>query len=89
MSVDTPKQAQVVWRKHGARTFRVKTPDSPVLPGEINCPFYDNGEQCITCMKCNGDAGPNICVNVHGATAPRYIRKYGRANQWKSQSTET
>lgn len=80
-SADTPSQAAKM-RKQGARTFRVKTEDAPLMPGEIECLFYDKGLTCRECMLCDGAAkgGVSIAVTVHGSLRKRYETKYAKAN---------
>ena len=80
VSADTPKQAAKLQSK-GHRTFRVKTPDSPALPGEIECLSDSKGLQCADCMLCHGGkTAANVYINVHGSLSSRYVNKYGNAN---------
>ena len=81
VSADTPKQAL---RAHaaGARTFRVRTPDAPMLAGEIECLADSEGLSCADCLLCHGKrtAAPNVVITVHGSRAARYVSKYQRIN---------
>lgn len=81
VSADTPKQAAASHSK-GLRTFRVKTEDSPLLPGEIECLSESKGMSCADCGLCNGAkaAAPSVVINVHGSLSSRYVSKYGNAN---------
>lgn len=82
VSADTPRQASAM-QGQGYRTFRVKTPDSPCLPGEVTCPTeYNDAANCAACGICNGAArdGKSVVINVHGSKASRYVAKYGNAN---------
>lgn len=62
-SADSAEEA-LQYQAQGFKTFRVKTPDEPMLPGEIYCPS-ERGVQCITCGLCNGRKA-NVAINVHG-----------------------
>lgn len=79
VSADTPKSA---FRAHtwGIRTFRVKTEEGALLPNEIECKADSENMQCIDCGLCNGGAGVNVAVTVHGKLAKKYEAKYARAN---------
>lgn len=81
VSADTPKQS-AMHQKHGRRTFRVKTEESPLLPNEIECLADTKGMNCLDCGLCSGDRanGPSIAINVHGSFTKRYTSKYGRIN---------
>lgn len=54
----------------GWSTFRVMSPDSPQLPGEIECPNVQNPEiQCTNCRLCSGNPkgrSKHISIEVHG-----------------------
>ena len=68
-SVDNPEQAARV----GSRYFRVKTPDSPVLAGEVECLSDSKGLKCADCLVCDGgDKGKSIYITAHGAKANRF-----------------
>lgn len=81
VSADTPKQA-LKYHGKGLRTFRVKTPDAPALPNEIECLADAKGLTCLECGLCNSATNdkPNIYINVHGQKAGNYTKKYGKAN---------
>ena len=79
-SADTPKQA-LAHQKLGARTFRVKTVDAPMLPNEIECLSDSKNLECLDCLLCSGNKAPkNIVINVHGSKASRYTQKFSKAN---------
>jgi len=68
-SVDNPEQAARV----GSRYFRVKTPDSPVLAGEVECLSDSKGLKCSDCLVCDGgDKGKSIYITAHGAKASKF-----------------
>lgn len=76
-SVGTAKEAFQAQRQ-GWRTFRVRRPDEPLLPGEIACPASAEAghkTQCERCGLCNGktrgDRRANIAIIDHGPTASR------------------
>ena len=82
VSADTPKQASAL-QAQGFRTFRVKTPGSACLPGEITCPTeYDDKASCASCGMCNGATrdGRSIVIDVHGSKSSRYVAKFGGVN---------
>ena len=82
VSADTPRQASAL-QGRGYRTFRVKAPGAPVLPGEITCPTEYNAQaNCAACGLCNGAArdGKSVVIDVHGSLSSRYVSKYGNAN---------
>lgn len=68
VSVESVVQAESWWDK-GHRTFRVKSPDDPVLAGEIYCPAAKSDSvQCVDCGICSGGAkGPNVVIDAHGS----------------------
>jgi hypothetical protein len=80
VSADTPKSAQM-HNKHGRRTFRVKTPEAPLMAGEIECPA-ETGVKCADCRACSGalGGGVSIAIDVHGSRSKRYTEKFNRAN---------
>lgn len=78
-SADTPKQAQKL-NKRGARTFRVKTVEAPMLNNEIECKSDSEGLKCIDCGLCDGANGnPNIVIDVHGSRSRRFSDSLGSA----------
>lgn len=81
VSADTPKAA-AMHQKFKRRTFRVKTPDSELLPNEIECVSDTMGMSCADCGLCNGARQSNvsIAINVHGTLSSRYENKYGKVN---------
>lgn len=82
LSADTPKQALKAQSK-GQRTFRVKTPEAPLLDGEIECLADSKGLTCQECGLCDGANSankPNIVINVHGSRSKRYEDKFSKAN---------
>lgn len=73
-SVDSPAEAREA-QAAGWRTFRVRTENQPVGPGEITCPASDEAGHRVTCLQCRlcmGRAKPakSIAILVHG-TAER------------------
>lgn len=80
VSSDTPK-ATTRHLKAGYRTFRVKTPEAPLLDGEVMCPA-ETGVHCADCQACSGslNRGQSIAINVHGSRSRRYVEKFSRAN---------
>lgn len=81
VSADTPKQAAQL-HSQGLRTFRVKTAESPMLPGEIECLADSQGLSCVECGMCDGarKESASIAITVHGSLSGRYVNKYGNAN---------
>ena len=55
----------------GWRTFRVRTPSMPVLPGELVCPATPEGGKrttCSKCLLCRGATAPvDVTVMAHGS----------------------
>lgn len=80
VSADTPKSALKRTRE-GYRTFRVKTPEAPLLENEVPCPA-DTGVSCADCQACSSAlAGQmSIAIDVHGSRSKRYTEKFNRAN---------
>lgn len=81
VSADTPKQA-AKFHKQGLRTFRVKTPEAPLLAGEVECLADTKGLTCQECKLCSGASvrGAAVAINVHGQRSKRYAEKYGKVN---------
>lgn len=71
VSTHTGKETSRLHQK-GVSTFRVKHIDDELLPGEINCPYTENGITCIECKKCLGNGAPSVAIDVHGSTASRF-----------------
>jgi hypothetical protein len=68
-------------RARGWRTFRIRTADGPLLPGEFMCPASDEAGKrttCERCCACNGTrldtrrSAGNPAIIVHGAKAGRF-----------------
>jgi hypothetical protein len=78
-SCETPKQAAQA-QAMGWRTFRVKTPDSENMAGELTCHSEQLGITCQQCGLCAGGKGPNVSITVHGAQASKYVAKFEAAN---------
>lgn len=81
-SVATEKEYRHA-KRLGWRTFRVKSPDDPVLPNERECPAQDKFRQegrkvqCISCMACHGTNGKaglvDLVIDDHGPTSPKAL----------------
>lgn len=74
VSADNEAEA-LFYQGMGARTFRVKRPEDPMMEGEVYCPADSNaGVQCIDCGLCSGayQAKANVAINVHGQRQKRY-----------------
>jgi hypothetical protein len=62
------------------RTFRVRRPADPLLPGEFSCPASAEAgkrKTCATCGACDGSLrsrAASASIIAHGATASRFIR---------------
>jgi hypothetical protein len=78
-SCDTPEEREEA-KSRGWRTFRCRTEDEPVLPGEIVCPASVEGgkkSNCADCGLCNGikkmgskkDPRKDITMIAHGGGA--------------------
>ena len=70
-SVETEAQ-RLQAKAMGYRTFRVTT-QSETLAGEIMCPHYTRGVQCVDCLLCAGTKrkAKDIAVLAHGALKGR------------------
>ena len=77
-SADTEAEA-IKYQSEGWKTFRVKSHDDPLLPGEIYCPSESHGVQCIDCNLCNGNKA-NVVINVHGTKG-----KITKFNEWNKK----
>ncbi len=81
-SVDTVSdQTEAAGR--GWRTFRVATPDTGKLRGEVVCPASDEAGHKITCHDCGACDGrrrpkvkSNIVIQAHGAKTKRFIEEF-------------
>ena len=68
-SIDTEKQAL----ESNERYFRVKNPEMPALPGEVECLSDSKGMLCSDCLVCDGgEKGKSVYINVHGANASKF-----------------
>jgi len=75
-SVDTPAE-QVEARNAGWRTFRVRLPSEPLMPGEVVCPASKEGGMrttCERCLFCKGGKGASVAIVAHGQGARAYER---------------
>lgn len=55
----------------GWQTFRIRSTDEPLLPGELVCPASEEGKgrtQCARCLRCNG-CSRNVTIIGHGSPA--------------------
>ena len=72
-SCDTADEQQAAVTA-GWRTFRVRTRNSGILPGEVSCPASEEAgkkltcEQCLACGGADGRRG-TITIIAHGSTA--------------------
>lgn len=74
VSADSEAEA-LFYQGMGARTFRVKRPEEPMLEGEVYCPADSNAEiQCLDCGLCSGayGTGKSVAINVHGQRQKRF-----------------
>lgn len=67
LSVQDQREAE----SEGWRTFRVRGPEDPVLPGEVVCPASAEAGHKTTCSQCllcsgGGRKGPNVTIRAHG-----------------------
>lgn len=58
-------------KKMGWRTFRIRTLEMPLMPGEIICPASKeagNRRECVTCRACDGGRNSKVSVAIvaHG-----------------------
>ncbi len=68
-SIDTPAQAT----NAPGRYFRVKRPEDPAMPREVECLADSVGKSCADCLLCDGGIkGKSVYINVHGAKASKY-----------------
>lgn len=77
-SADTEQEALELQRL-GWKTFRVKRPEDPLMPGELMCPNVTHGIKCESCNLCNGRKA-NIAIDVHGLS-----HKITKFKQWSMQ----
>jgi hypothetical protein len=79
-SVDNVRETEAA-QAAGWRTFRTRTAEAPILPGEIACPAsVEAGKRttCAACTLCDGkgsayDLRRNIAIVVHGASKLHYM----------------
>ncbi len=73
-------------REAGWRTYRVKAPGAPLLPGEQTCLADAHGVPCVKCGGCDGTARYGVyervsyAIDVHGfreAKAPQLHLMFG------------
>lgn len=79
-SADTPEERAAALAA-GMRTFRVRTADAPIEPGEFVCPASaEAGKRrvCATCKACDGTARDigqaSPVIIAHGSKASRLAR---------------
>ena len=79
-SVDSEAEYQEA-KALGWRTFRVRTPNQPLLKHEIICPASAEGGYKSTCEKCRLCSGSlpvdprrDIAIIVHGSSAKKFIQ---------------
>lgn len=88
-SVDSPRE-YIAAVAAGYRTFRTRTPQQPLLPGEIACPASDESGKRTTCERCGlcdgktsaDDLRRNIAILAHGTNtihALNFIRSHSAA----------
>jgi hypothetical protein len=76
-SCDTPAERDAATAL-GFRTFRVRSKDEPLMPGEGHCPAsveMGKAVQCVSCMLCGGQrtkARADIAILVHGAGSKHF-----------------
>ena len=74
-SVDSEAEAHAAWLA-GWRTFRVKSPESLKLSGEVVCPASaEAGHKvtCSACLACDGAGGKrSIVIDAHGSLKGRF-----------------
>lgn len=65
------EKSTLIANDRGFSTFRIKGPDQPLLPGEIECLADTKGITCMECLKCDG-RGERVAITVHGSKKNRY-----------------
>lgn len=63
-------------KERGWRTFRLRPPGTPLLPGEIDCPasaLSGHRRTCATCLACRGvlpsDRAADVSIEFHGSAS--------------------
>lgn len=79
-SVSSPIEADLA-HSLGWRTFRIRTPDTPILPNEFTCPAsFEAGRRltCLQCLACSGTRrgtlsprAASVCILPHGPSVQR------------------
>ena len=76
-SADTPAERDLA-RSLGFRTFRVRTTEQPIMPGEFSCPAAAESGKRTTCADCGACSGglasrkADPVIVVHGSLAKRF-----------------
>lgn len=72
-SADSEEDAKN-YQSKGYRTFRVKSPEDPLMASEVLCPASVHDQiQCVDCQICSGGyQGVNVAIDAHGSRAKRY-----------------
>jgi hypothetical protein len=75
-SADTETEGEMA-QSVGWRTFRVRAPGAPMMPGEFICPASAEGgkrKQCADCGACDGvrNRAASPVIIVHGSKASRF-----------------
>ncbi len=68
-SVHTAEEAQIA-QSMGWRTYRSRFPFESLISGEIDCPFYAAGVQCIDCNLCDGHKSARESLNARERGKP-------------------
>lgn len=77
-SADTPTEAEMA-QSIGLRTFRVRTPDQPIMRGEFSCPASAEAGKRMTCSRCKAcdgskdGRGANPTIIVHGTWSKKFF----------------
>lgn len=82
-SADTPADVASA-RALGFRTFRTRTPEQPLLAGEIACPASEEAGKRTTCDRCNlcdgsreNERRKSVAIIAHG-TGTSYVLNFIR-----------
>lgn len=68
-STDTPEET-IEARKHGWRTFRVRTADEPLMNKEFICPASQENDYKKTCAECLACDGGYVNKDINGRFKP-------------------